>query len=163
MRIFLHLCQLIAADRKAVPGCSTVALVSDDGICCLCWVERIPENVLVSGGAWLLQGQAAQLPSMPSIPTASLVTDWEPWEQFQTSDPRQIKPQLTSISHLLRPTIFRRILDHVGEGVIDVVVHKERAWQGGVQLDHRRYEILIELFDQFIGSFDASDCDVVHG
>ncbi|KAJ4707211.1 hypothetical protein OWV82_020762 [Melia azedarach] len=55
--IFLQLYQLVYTHWVAC-GTKVVAALSDNGIDSLGWMERIPEDVLISDGAWLLHGKA---------------------------------------------------------------------------------------------------------
>jgi len=76
------LCQFVYTYGVAVTASGTIAPLSDDSIYSLCWVERIPEDELVSGDTWSLKWQAAYCSPVPSIPTTSLVIDSKPWKQW---------------------------------------------------------------------------------
>ena len=56
--VSLKLCQLVDADRIALSSRLCVAAFSYHGIDSLGWMERIPEDVLISILTWLLQWKA---------------------------------------------------------------------------------------------------------
>ncbi|KAF8399230.1 hypothetical protein HHK36_015095 [Tetracentron sinense] len=67
--------RLVDADWIAVRSRLAVAPVGYDGIDCLGRMKGIPEDVLVSVCTWWLQREAAEIPSISPIPTASFVRE----------------------------------------------------------------------------------------
>lgn len=81
----LHLCHLLHIDWITIIRGPWVCPLSNESICSFCWMESIPEEVLIPVCTGNLHGKACYLSLVPPYPTAGCVDNVKPCNRSTTS------------------------------------------------------------------------------